>query len=92
MAMPVAAQSVDNAPVTITDNGQTWTLDNGIARAVIDKRNGGMDSLFYHGIDTMGHEQGQPGVWEQDPSAAASVGGLTNTVTIDPAQNGGARA
>ena len=80
------------APVTVTDNGRTWTLDNGLVKAVIIKRNGVMESLFYQGVDTLGHDQGEPGCWEQDPSAAASVGGLTNTVTIDPVNNGGARA
>ena len=89
---PAVAELADNQPVTVTDNGGTWTLDNGIVKAVIDKRNGAMDSLFYKGMDTMGHEQGQPGYWEQDPSAAASVGGLTNSITIDPSQNGGERA
>ena len=91
-ATPVVAKPAVNAPVTVTDNGATWTLDNGIVKAIIDKRNGAMDSLIYKGIDTMGHEQGQPGCWEQDPSAAASVGGLTNSITIDPAKNGGGRA
>jgi rhamnogalacturonan endolyase len=91
-AAPVAAKPAVIAPVTVTDNGGTWTLDNGIVKAIIDKRNGAMDSLFYKGLDTMGHEQGQPGYWEQDPSAASSVGGLTDSVTIDPAKNGGQRA
>jgi rhamnogalacturonan endolyase len=90
-AVPVAAKPV-NAPVTLTDNGGTWTLDNGIVKAIIDKTNGDMNSLFYKGVDTMGHEQGQAGYWEQDPSAAASAGGLTNSITINPSENGGARA
>jgi rhamnogalacturonan endolyase len=92
LAVPVVAGPAVKAPVTVTDNGGTWTLDNGIVKAVIDKHNGAMDSLFYKGIDTMGHEQGQPGVWEEDPSAAAETGGLTNSITIDPAKNGGGRA
>jgi rhamnogalacturonan endolyase len=91
-ARPVVDRTKVNAAVTITGNERTWTLDNGIVKAVIDKRNGAMESLFYRGIDTMGHEQGQAGYWEQDPSAAASVGGLTNFVTIDPGTNGGSRA
>jgi len=90
--LPDVAKPVANAPVTVTDNGRIWTLDNGIVKAVIDKRNSAMNSLFYKGIDTMGHDQGQSGYWEQDPSAAASVGGLTDSVTIDPAKNGGQRA
>jgi rhamnogalacturonan endolyase len=91
-AAPVAAKTEVNAAVTVTDDGRTWTLNNGIVKAVIDKRNGAMNSLFYKGIDTMGHDQGQSGYWEQDPSAAAAAGGLTDSITIDPAKNGGERA
>ena len=92
LAAALAGPVLCAAPVTVTDNGRTWTLDNGIVKAVIDKHNGAMDSLFYKGIDTMGHEQGQAGYWEQDPSAAAASGGLTDSLTIDPAKNGGERA
>ena len=75
----LTANSLNASPrpqVTVTDNGRSWTLDNGIVKAVIDKRNGDMNSLFYKGIDTMGHDQGQSGYWEQDPSAAAAAGRL----------------
>jgi nitrous oxidase accessory protein NosD len=44
---PVVAKPAVNAAVTVTDNGRAWTLDNGIVKAVIDKRNGDMNSLFY---------------------------------------------
>ena len=91
-AAPVAAKTEVSAAVTVTDDGRTWTLNNGIVKAVIDKRNGAMNSLLYKGIDTMGHDQGQSGYWEQDPSAAAAAGGLTDSITIDPAKNGGERA
>jgi hypothetical protein len=79
LAMSVVAKPAVNAPVTVTDNGGTWTLDNGIVKAIIDKRNGAMDSPFYKGIDTMGHEQGRPGYWEQNHSAAAAAGCLMNS-------------
>jgi rhamnogalacturonan endolyase len=88
----IIASSLAAAAVTVTDNGRRWTLDNGIVKALIDKRNGEMESLIYKGIDTMGHDQGGAGNWEQDPSAAAQVNGLTDSLTIDPAQNGGERA
>ena len=86
---PVVAKPKATAPVTVTDNGRTWTLDNGLVKAVVNKRNGSLESLFYNGFDTMGHDQGNPGVWEEDPSLAPD---LKQSVTIDPAQNGGARA
>jgi rhamnogalacturonan endolyase len=31
------------------------------------------------------------GIWEQNPSTTASIGGLTDSITIDPSKNGGAR-
>ncbi len=84
-AVPVVTRPSVDAPVTVTDNGRTWTLDNGIVRATINKGSGNMSSLIYHGINTM-HGGGY---WEQTPQNAPQ---LTQTVTIDPAKNGGARA
>ena len=69
--------------MTVADNGGNWTLDNGIVKATINKRNGNMTSLVYHGINTMGGG----GYWEQTPS-----GRVTQSLTIDPAKNGGERA
>ena len=88
-AEPVVAKPGVNSPVTVTDNGRTWTLDNGLVKAVVNKRNGSLESLFYKGFDTMGHDQGNAGVWEEDPSLAPD---LKQSITIDPSQNGGARA
>jgi rhamnogalacturonan endolyase len=72
-----------NAPVTLTDNGDNWTLDNGIVKLAVAKRDGNISSLVYHGVSiiTRGRE------WEQTPSGA-----VTSAVTIDPATNGGERA
>ena len=89
---PVVARPVVADPVTVTEDGDMFTLANGIVTARINKRNGDLESLICDGIDTMGHDQGRAGYWEQDPSAAAKVGGLTTAITIDPAANGGARA
>jgi rhamnogalacturonan endolyase len=78
---PVVAKPAVNAPVTITDNGGTWTMDNGIVKATINKANSHVSALVYHGINLMG----PGGIWEQSPSGAAA------SVTIDPAKNGGER-
>ena len=91
-AAPVVAKPVGTAAVTVTDDGTTFILANGIVTAHINKRNGDLEKLLYKGIDTMGHDQGRAGYWEQDPSAAAKVGGLSQSITIDPTTNGGARA
>lgn len=72
-----------NAPVTLTDNGATWVLGNGIVKLAVAKRDGNLSSLVYYGVSiiTGGRE------WEQTPS-----GTVTSTVTTDPATNGGERA
>ena len=75
-----------SAAVTVTDIGTSFTLDNGIVKATIRKGSGSMASLIYRGVETMG---GNGGYWEQTPQDAPQ---LTNTITIDPASNGGARA
>ena len=72
------------APVTLTDNGASWTLDNGIVKATISKNSGYLTSLIYRGFDT-----GSRGVWEHTPLGAPEV---TNSVTLDPAANNGERA
>ncbi len=77
--------------VTVTDEGTTYLLNNGIVAARVNKRTGDLIQLVYKGVDRAGHDQGAVGVWEQDPSAAAQVGGLTDAITIDPAKNGGQR-
>jgi len=82
-AAPVVAKSKLTIPVTVTDDGATWTLDNGIVRATINKFNSHITSLVYHDVETMG----PGGIWEQAPS-----GQVTRSLTIDPATNGGERA
>src|SRR6476660_6607664 len=88
-AQPAVAKPDAQAAVTLAEDGRNWTLDNRIVKAVINKRNGDLESLVYRGVDTMGHDQGRAGYWEQDPSNTAKVGGLSQSVTIDPAKNGG---
>jgi rhamnogalacturonan endolyase len=76
--------------VTITDNGRSWTLDNGIVKATVTKDTGSMPSLIYsgngHPVEIMA---ASGGTWEHNPQGAPQ---LTNSVTIDPASNGGVRA
>jgi rhamnogalacturonan endolyase len=83
LAAPIVAKPDVNAPVTVTDDGATWTMDNGIVKATINKGNSHMTSLIYHGINIMG----PGGIWEQTPS-----GQVTQSLTIDPTRNGGERA
>src|SRR5438034_340018 len=86
-AAATAAKPDGKAPVTVSDSGDNWVLDNGLVKASITKKSGRMRSLIYKGIETMGRNGG--GVWEQTPDLAPE---LTQTVTIDPATNDGERA
>jgi len=81
-AEPVVAKPVVDTPVTITSDEAVWTMDNGIIKATINRRNSHITSLIYHGINIMG----PGGIWEQAPS-----GQVTQSLTIDPASNGGER-
>src|SRR5579884_2693191 len=78
--------------VSVTSQDGFYVLSNGVVTAKVNQVNGDLESLVFRGHETMGHDQGRAGVWEQDPSAAASVGGLSHRVSIDPASNGGDRA
>jgi rhamnogalacturonan endolyase len=81
--LPKVAKVTVNSPVTLTDNGDSWTLDNGIVKATISKRDGNLSSLVYYGVEILTHGK----YWEQTPA-----GTITARVTIDPAANGGERA
>jgi rhamnogalacturonan endolyase len=82
-AAPKVEKVAVNAPVTLTDNGDSWTMDNGIVKMTVLKKNGNLSSLVYHGVEILTRGE----YWEQVPS-----GTITATVTIDPATNGGERA
>ena len=73
------------APVSLTDNGDSWTLDNGIVKITLAKRDANLSSIVYHGVEIL--TRGRYSYWEQRPS-----GTVTARVTIDPASNGGERA
>jgi rhamnogalacturonan endolyase len=84
--LPLLAGQAANGAVTVTDNGRSWTLDNGIVKATITKDSGSMPSLIYRGVEIL---KASGGTWEHNPQGAPT---LTNSISIDPATNGGARA
>ena len=81
---PIVANSTVDAPVNVTDNADSWTLDNGIVKATVLKRSGKLTHLAYKGLETL---NGRSESWEQLPS-----GKVTQSLTIDPSKNGGERA
>jgi len=93
VGLALHSQAQPPVPVTVTDNGKSWTLDNGIVKATITKDSGSMPSLIYFSKngDGKGTEilKASGGTWEHNPQGAPV---LVNSVSIDPATNGGARA
>jgi rhamnogalacturonan endolyase len=83
---PTLLRAQAGATVTVTDNGKSWTLDNGIVKATITKDSGSMPSLMYKGAEIL---KASGGTWEHNPQGAPV---LVNSLSIDPATNGGARA
>lgn len=78
------------APVTVSADDSYFTLDNGIVRARIRKTDGDLHSLVFRGTEMLTDQSGRPGGhWSHDPT-----GGTAHfaRVTIDPQDNGGARA
>jgi rhamnogalacturonan endolyase len=81
---PVVAKLKVDSPVTITDNADSWMLDNGIVKITVLKRSGKLTSLNYNGFETLVRNSES---WEQ-----LATGTVITSVTIDPARNGGERA
>ena len=82
-------------PVTVTDDGPTYTLSNGYLTIKVDKKTADLVSVktghtTTPNVELMGYLSGHhAGYWEQSPSLAPR---REAKVTIDPATNSGARA
>ncbi|HTK74316.1 MAG TPA: polysaccharide lyase family protein [Gemmataceae bacterium] len=75
-------------PVTIADDGSTYTLANGIVTAKVAKRSGDLVSLRFKDVELLSGGSGHPyAYW----SHAATAPKMTQTLTIDPKSNGGER-
>ena len=72
-----------DAPVTIKDDGTTYTLSNGILSARISRTTGNLMSLDYKGIETLDPNGRNSGYWSH--SAAADQGFAHNENAHFPA-------
>ncbi|OIQ94991.1 rhamnogalacturonate lyase precursor [mine drainage metagenome] len=91
-AVHAAAPAAGSAQpgVTLRDDGSDYVLSNAYVTAIVDKHTGNLVSLKYRGLELFGHHSGySAGYWEQNTGRAPKV---IDSVTIDPAANGGARA
>ena len=80
------------APVTLTDQGSTFTLANGEVTAKIDKSSASLLSLTYKGIDLLGEGDRSNGYWSMPGTHYRFGPNPVVKVLDDPASNGGARA
>ena len=86
--IPALLQGATKAPVVVSQDEGSFTLDNGIVTARVAKRSGDLSSLKYHGLEMLDPHSGHAGgYWSHD----ASRGLRTTRVTIDPNNNDGER-
>ncbi|HEX4996670.1 MAG TPA: polysaccharide lyase family protein [Terriglobia bacterium] len=75
---------------TVTEDGASFTLSNGIVTARILKSNGDIRSLQYQGTEILTDRSGHAGgYWSHDTTGGKSI---VTKVTIDPTGNNGERA
>ena len=63
-SLPAVAKPGVNTPVTIMDNGSTWTMDNGIVKMTVIKNNSNLQALIYHGVAIVSRSN----YWERVPA------------------------
>lgn len=86
----VLVHSVSFGQVTVSEDAQAYTMQNGIVTAKVSKVTGDLISLIYKGEETLegtntGHHYA---FWSHDARSQNQV----KRITIDPATNGGERA
>ena len=75
--------------VTVSQDENSFTLDNGIVTAHVSKRSGDLLSLEYKKLELLDVESGrQEGYWSHNTGRATKV---IPRITIDPKSNGGER-
>jgi rhamnogalacturonan endolyase len=95
-----AARSYANVPgggtgtganVTVTDNGNTVVLANGIVSLTIVKASGTITNFTYNGTNLLAGGSGG-GSFYFDDSGGPTLANPTYTLTVNPANNGGNQA
>ncbi len=95
IADPIKKNPPADPPVTVTDDGPTYTLSNGYLTIKVNKRTGDLTSVktpksVTPNVELMGYVSGHhAGYWEQSPALAARE---VTAITIDPAKVNGDRA
>ena len=77
--------------VTVTDNGGTVVLANGIVSVTVVKSNGNLSNFTFKGTNLLAGGNGG-GSFYFDGSGGPTLVNPTYTLTVNPANNGGAQA
>lgn len=89
-AVPPTTLTAQTTRVSVTEDGSSFTLSNGIVTARILKSSGDIRSLQYKGTEILTDRSGHAGgYWSHDTTGGK---GIVTRITIDPAGNGGERA
>jgi rhamnogalacturonan endolyase len=90
IAGETACVTAAEKPVTLAEDANAYTLENGLVSARVSKRSGDLLTLRYQGLELLASGSGHSyGYWSHAPNDAAR---LVHQRTIDPAANGGQRA
>lgn len=90
-----AQSKASDPPVSVVDDGSTYTMSNGYLTAKVDKRTGDLVSVktsktITPDVELMGYVSGHhAGYWEQSPALAARE---VASITINPSSVNGQRA
>ena len=87
LLLPVILQAAPQPAVTVSENENSFTLDNGIVTARVAKRSGDLISLKYKNLEMLDTGNHQSGYWSHN----AARGQQETRITIDPKASGGER-
>ena len=86
--LPPLISAATGPAVTVSEDEDSFVLDNGIVTAHIAKRSGDLTSLKYKNLEMLDASSGHPaGYWSHN----AARGRQADRITIDPKTNGGER-
>ena len=86
---PALLRAANHPAVTVSEDDNSFTLDNGIVTAQVAKRSGDLTSLKYKKLEMLDARSGrQAAYWSHN----AARGQQETRITIDPKTNGGERS
>lgn len=86
LLLPAILQAAPQPSVTVSEDENSFTLDNGIVTAQVSKRSGDLTSLKYRNLEMLDSGR-QSAYWSHN----AARGQQIDQITIDPKSNGGER-